>query len=38
MKVKKLYGNEIVVMYASILWEWMFEFIDGQGFEKGGGV
>ncbi len=36
MKVRKRHGNEIVVMYAYIFWEHVFEFIDGQGCEGGG--
>jgi len=35
MKVRKRYGNEIVVMYAYIFWEHVFEFINGQGCEGG---
>ncbi len=35
LKAKKVYGNEIVVMYACTLWEWVYEFIDGQRCEEG---
>ncbi len=35
LKAKKGYGNEIVVMYACTIWEWVYEFIDGERCEEG---
>ncbi len=35
IKMRKRYGNEIVVMYDYIFWEHVFEFINGYRCEGG---